>query len=377
MKIGRKIRVLHLIYCLEAGGAERVVVNYAKLFDKKNFDVLVCALTWGGQYEKDLKSNEIKYYILNKREGFDPSIIIKLNRLIRSEKIDIVHFHDFSSGVWGTIPSILSNVKVIVRTEHTISKRSFDRKFDMRLLLKSFMNLFHHKIIAVSEEVKRSHLGSSNFFSGKYTTIYNGIDLRLFDTKFDKSKYLEEFNLQDKTILIGIVARLSPMKAHEIFLQAMKRIIQKRNDVRAIVVGDGPRKLELIDLCDELGLKKNVVFAGFREDIPELMNLVDIATLSSDWEGLPMTILEAMACGKPVVVTDVGGNREAVVDGETGFIVPPRDENALAERMLQLVEDPGLRLEMGGKGKERFIEKFTAEKMVRKTEELYEELINI
>ncbi len=184
---------------------------------------------------------------------------------------------------------------------------------------------------------------------------------------------MKEFNLSDNSVLIAIVARLVPLKAHEVLLKAVHKLISNGCDIHVLIVGDGPRRKELEDLSQSLRISDRVVFTGYRTDVPQILNLIDIFVLSSDWEGFPMTILEAMASGKPVVCTDVGGNREAVVNGETGFIVPPRDIKFLSESLFKLIQYTDLRKEMGERGKERFLKNFTVDVMVKKTESIYEE----
>jgi sugar transferase (PEP-CTERM/EpsH1 system associated) len=375
MRSGRKIRVVHIIYSLRMGGAERVIVNYAKFYDKEKYELSVCALTEGGPYEDDLKEAGVRYIILNKKIGFDILTILKLIRLLKREQITIVHFHDLSSCLWGTIPALLSGVKVIIRTVHTIKTDDKNMISKLKSFFLFFMYFFHNKIIAVSKEVKRSHTRYNNYFKNKYVRIYNGIDTYLFQVNKANNAYYNTFNLKDKSILIGIIGRLVPPKAHEVFLEAIKLVLEYRNNAAGLVVGDGPRIDELIEMTKKLGIDKSVFFTGNRSDIPHILNLIDIFVLSSDREGLPMTILEAMACGKPVVGTDIGGNREAVIDGETGYIVPPRHPLLMSEAIIKLIESPELRKKMGEKGRERFLKNFTAEKMVQNTENIYEKCL--
>jgi glycosyltransferase involved in cell wall biosynthesis len=370
------VKVLHVIYEFSPGGAERVVATYAKFLDKNRFDVSVCALTVGGHYEDDLAQNGVRLFILGKKRRFDPSVLAKLTRLLRSENIDIVHFHDISSSLWGTIPAVLARVKAVIRTVHNVRIVGSDLFSQVKAKTAWLAFPFHHKLIAVSAEVEKTHINANPFFSKKHIVIHNGVDPSSFDITLDRDKYLREFGLREKSLIIGTIGRFAPQKAQEIFLAAIQIVLNKRNDVGVLMVGDGPRREELVALCANLGLENGVVFTGVRRDVPQILHLMDIFVLSSDWEGFPMTILEAMACGKPVVATDVGGNREAVVEGETGFLLRARDVSGIAEAILKLIRDPKMRKEMGKKARERFLAHFTAEAMVRETERVYEQLLS-
>ncbi|NIQ15876.1 MAG: glycosyltransferase [Candidatus Dadabacteria bacterium] len=377
MEIKNKIKILHVNYSLGMGGAERVIVNYARFLDKNKFDVVVCALTEGGEYENDLNTYGIKYYALNKKRGFDITVIPKIFRIIRSEKIDIVHLHDISSSLWVTLPAILSGVHSIIRTEHNVKRLNINFLSNMKNYISFFMSIFQKKIVCVSEEVRKTHIGKNALFNDKYITIHNGINTELFDVQVDREKYLREFDIEEKSIIVCNIGRFFPQKAHEIFLQSIQYVLEKNNDVAALIVGDGPRREELEELARKLEIFERVNFTGNRSDVPQILNLIDIFALSSDWEGFPMTILEAMACGKPVVVTDVGGNREAIIDGDTGYIVPPRNPRAMSEAILSLINDKRLRVSMGVKGRKLVLHNFNARVMVRKTELIYEKLMNI
>jgi glycosyltransferase involved in cell wall biosynthesis len=278
--------------------------------------------------------------------------------------------------LWGIIPVVLARVKAVVRTVHNVRIVGHDLFSKVKAKIAWLAFLFHHKLIAVSEEVEKVHIRANPFFSGKHVVIHNGVDPSSFDVVFERDDYLREFKLEDRTLIVGTIGRFAPQKAQEVFLEAIRTVLTKRKDIGVLMVGDGPRREELVALRSSLGLEKDVVFTGVRSDIPQLLHCFDIFVLSSDWEGFPMTILEAMACGKPVVVTDVGGSREAVAHGESGLVVPPRDAKGLAEAILTLLDDSTMRRKMGRIARERLLAHFTADVMARETERVYEQLLN-
>ncbi|MBI5376475.1 MAG: glycosyltransferase [Candidatus Schekmanbacteria bacterium] len=365
-----KMNVLHLIYSLHTGGAEKVIENYSKFHDRNFFKPIVCSITDGGIIVDEIKKTGTDVFLLNKKGMFDVSAVLRLARIIKSQNIHIVHVHNFSANFWGTITAVLCGVRFIVRTEHSIINK---RKslFRIKYFINSLLDIFQKKIICVSEEVRSVHVKRNTLSPKKYITIYNGVDSRIFNDSYETSKYFKEFNIEAGCKIVVKIASLTSHKGHEYFLRAAKKVLDEEKKVLFIIVGDGPRKDELTKLAKELGIKNSVVFTGVRKDINGILKLSDIFVLSSLREGFPITILEAMAASKPVIVTNVGGTPEAVIEGATGLIVQPKDEMAMAKAILLLLRDEKLRQIMGKKGRERFEINFKAESMVRKTEDVY------
>ena len=369
-----KIRILHLIYSLNTGGAERVVENYAKFHDRAFFELVVCCLTGGGFIAERIKESGVEVIMLHKKKGVDFRVILNLIKAIRTRRIEVAHLHNFSANFWGTIAALFCRVPIILRTEHSIVvKKTFIKRVEN--FVNYLLGFFQKSVIGVSEKVTNSHIQEDFFPSNKYITIYNGIDPSIFEKKSDLKKYFEEFNIDENYMIVEKIASLRVEKGHEYFLKAAKIILDKVRNVIFLIVGDGPKRNELKRLAKELGIKDNIIFTGVREDTSELLKFADLFVLSSLREGFPITILEAMAASKPIVATDVGGNSEAVLHGITGFIVPPQNEEALAEAILSLLKNKKLAKEMGAKGRERVKKEFSAEIMVKKTEDLYKSFL--
>ncbi|MEA3308129.1 MAG: glycosyltransferase, partial [Chloroflexota bacterium] len=205
----------------------------------------------------------------------------------------------------------------------------------------------------------------------KIVVIPNGIDAQAFEHLPAKPQARARLGLPLNSTLVGTVARLNPVKRLDVLLQATALM----NDVHVVIVGAGPEWERLKTLRKQLGLADRVHLAGQQSNVPEWLAALDLFALTSDWEGMSNALLEAMAAGLPVVATAVGGTPEVVVDGETGFLVPPRDPNALAQAIIRLLRDPDLRHQMGEAGRARVAAHFSVEQMVRKTEALYEKLL--
>jgi glycosyltransferase involved in cell wall biosynthesis len=212
----------------------------------------------------------------------------------------------------------------------------------------------------------------------KVVTIYNGVDAENFSTSGTRTtgQVLQPFGIPTDVPLVGSVGRFRPQKGYADLLVAMKQVKENAPTARLLLVGDAELQADLEAKAMSLGLDEVVTFAGVRTDVPEILTALDVFVLASLWEGMPNAILEAMAAGLPVVATAVGGTPEVVVDGVTGLLVPPRDPTALAQAITRLLDDPDLRQRMGRAGRERVLQHFSVEQMVKRTQTLYEQLLD-
>ena len=238
------------------------------------------------------------------------------------------------------------------------------------------------KIIGVSYGVK-SVFRTSKQRSGKMSIVYDGIDAENFSLGASESKtnIRKEFQIGFDCPIIGVIALLTYAKGQEYFLRAAKTVVSYFPDVRFLIVGDATTEIDkkfekhLREMTRVLSLERNVIFTGWRDDVPAIMNMLDIVVLPSLYEGLPRTILEAMAMSKPIIATTVGGIPELVVNGETGILVPPKDSESLANVMIKLLSNPSEAWQMGKAGYVRVKQYFTVEKMVEDTEKIFDELL--
>jgi len=231
-----------------------------------------------------------------------------------------------------------------------------------------------NRIVVVAEFLKRNLVQKEWMNPEAITTIYNGIDGDDFTRRGDRVEIAAELNISPTSKILGIVARLDPIKNHRCLIKAMKKVAVRFPDALLLVIGDGPMRTKLEELVSLEHLNGNIIFLGTRNDIPRLLSVLDIFVLSSLSEGLPLTILEAMAAGKPIVATDVGGIPEIIQGGSEGIIVPSNDPDVLADAISDLLRDDRKRIDMGAKARMKFEEKFTIQTMVKRYEELYEEI---
>jgi glycosyltransferase involved in cell wall biosynthesis len=231
-------------------------------------------------------------------------------------------------------------------------------------------------VLVNSDVVKMFTTKHFSVSPAKIKIVYNGIDIMRFKDFKESTKLRNGLSISKKARIVGTVGKLSsPQKNIPLFLRSAKIVAGRLSDVRFVVVGGG-RLLNLMkNLSSDLGISEKVHFTGEREDIPEILDALDVFVLSSYKEGLPNVIMEAMAAAKPVVATSVGGVPELVVDGVTGFLVPSNDEEKLSQAVIRLLTNPEMSKEMGEEGRRRVSEFFSADRMIKEIESLYSHLL--
>ena len=351
------IRVLHIVLSLQVGGLEKFVLD---LIDKYPPDIkpfIVCLERKG---ELGLQYDRLDIDELNKGTGLCLKIIPQLIVLTKRLAIDIIHTHNPGPQFYGAIVGCLTGLPVI----HTKHGRNYptDKK---KVWLNRFSSFLTDKIVAVSQNAADVCLKVEKIPSTKVSVILNGIDINSF---FPAGNGPEKAR---GVVRIGIVARLSAEKDHQTLLKACKQLATHTTGFHLDIIGDGPLRDTLEKTIRTHRLNTYVSFSGMRHDVPELLRQLDMFVLSSTTEGISLTLLEAMATGLPVVATSVGGNPEVVIDGETGYLVPPQNPEEMAEKLLLLIKDESLRRRMGENGRERVIAQFSIKGVARKYKELY------
>lgn len=368
----RKINILHLVNGLAIGGAEKKLLDLVRSTDKEKYNVVVCSVGQGGPLQKEFEKLNLKVIVFRKKFAFDFSLIFKVARLIREEHIDIVQTTLLYADLIGAIAAKIAKVPIVISWE-TVSHGANDclrvklrHKLGYRFAMK-----FVKKIVAVSNETRDSIIKSRGIQSDKLLTIHYGVDLRKYNGA-DGATNKKELGISGDAPVIGIVARLEEVKGHKYFVQAIPKLIEKFPNIKCILIGDGSLRKSLETQVEELNLKSCFHFLGFRDDVQAWLNAMDIFVLPSISEGLPNVVLEAMACKKPVIATAVGGIPEAVIDGVTGSLIPPRDSDAIAQAISKLLENDKLTEELGSKSRLRVEEEFSLEREVSEFEKLYE-----
>ena len=366
-----RLHVLQVIDGLNIGGAEMLLRELSIGLLNRGFKVSI-AYGSPGPLVDEMNALGLPLIRIPRIMRVDPWQFYKMYSAMRSEKPDIVHTHLFKSDFLGRPAARLAGVPVVVSTLHSIDQ--WAKKWP----LGTFYGLtarFSDRIIAVSDDVKNFHVKHTGVDASRFVIIENGVDIRRYIGQEPVGRAIrKELGIDDSSIVFGIIGRLTQSKGHETFLIAAKSILEKVPQARFWVVGDGPLRMRLIQLADQLGISEFLKFTGFRKDIPGILAALDVLVISSIWEGLPVALLEGMAASKPVVATAVGGI-PAVVTEETAFLVPPSDPIAISDACVKLAVDLELRLNTGRAGHERMIKKYSIDAMVDSTVSLYVELL--
>ncbi|MBI3948855.1 MAG: glycosyltransferase [Acidobacteria bacterium] len=368
--MGQRIRLTYFTDAPALGGAEEYLYLLIEGLDRKKYDIrFVCTDDQAlAPLIHRLRSLNVSVKVL----GVDSRQLFSLWRFFRHHPIDILHFNlpDPYACRFAILAARLAGVPRIVTTNHlpTMSPDSYTWKG--KLVLRITQPCVDLTIVE-SQINRQAALSNYKLDPAKTVTVFHGIDVTRFDRQFDRKVILQELRLPPAPTIIGTVGRLTPQKAHHIFLEAAALVKKSCERIKFIIVGDGELRQELERRAQQLGLNEEVLFTGYCRDVPRLLSVFDIFVLSSEFEGLPLSILEAMAAGRPIVATRVDGVPEAVVEGETGLLVPPRDPAALATAILKLFQNPPLAQAMGQAGRRRVEAMFAQDRMVAQTEQLY------
>jgi glycosyltransferase involved in cell wall biosynthesis len=367
-----EFRVLQLIDGLNIGGAEMALLDLAEGLRAHGYRVHI-GYSSPGPLEKDFRERNFEITRLPRLARVDPLLFNNIYRLIRRFRPQIVHTHLFKSDFHGRIAARLAGVPIVVSTLHSTDR--WARKFPFgRLYGRTARSA--DRLIAVSDDLSRFHQQHSHIPAKKFVIIENGVALKKYAfSQPTRNRLRQFFHIGTEEILFGIIGRLTPPKDHETFLQAAALIQKEIPQARFLIVGDGALRPKLTQRAAELGLQKTLQFSGFRSDIPEILSALDVLVFSSQWEGLPLTLLEGMAAARPIVATAVGGIPAVTDNGKTAVLVPPRNPAGLARACIELATDSKRRLALGQIGLKRVQEKYSLQVSIERTLSLYETLL--
>ena len=369
------INVLYYISDFGTGGAERQVIELLKRLDRDRFSPSVCVSTFWGPLADELfglQEDGIPIRVLPRSRTADFWFLVRLVQLLRTKRVHILHTYIFSANWRGVIAGRLAGVPIIVSSERTASppRRRVYETIN-RMVMRCADRMVVNSRAGASWLMRDGH-----DFSDRVVIVPNGVEVSKFKGVNVHAKKKELGLLDGQEAVVGLVAGFRPPKDHQTFFRAAALVRERYPQARFLCIGENGRSSGWArDLVKTLGLAESVIFLGEREDVEALVCVLDIGVLSSAWEGLPNSILEYMAAGKPVVATNVGGCPELVLDGETGFLVPPGDPERMAAAIISLLSDRDMARRMGHAGLDRVKEHFSMEACVNATYRLYEDLI--
>ncbi len=377
----KRIRVLTLVDGIGTyGGGETLARQITDGLDPERFDRSLCVTRWEPLPEYQgaldgLRAKGVRFIGLERSSRFDLAPWRSLVRTLRADPVDVIHAHKIGSNIWGAAIARLLGTPLFIAHEHTWSYEGQpQRRFLDRELIARTAGAF----VAVSQEDARRMHTVERIPERKIRFIPNGIPAR--EPTGRAAAIREELGVGPGTPLIGCVATLRPQKALDVLAKATAGIVASVPGARVVVVGGGddagaPEEQRLRGVVASLGVSDSFLLAGRRSDIPDFLDALDLAVLSSDFEGSPLSVMEYMAAGCAVVATAVGGVPDLVQEGVTGMLVPPQDPEALAGAVVELLGDPDRRAAMGEAGRRRQREEFSLDAMVRRVEDLYLELL--
>lgn len=365
--------ILHTIETGGPGGAETVVLNLASGLDTRRFRSLVL-LPGGSWLPGKLQESRIPTFLVRSKAWYDPRLPAGMARLVRREKVDLIHSHLPDQNFYSCLVGRLTGRKTIV-TYHGPVELAQSRGFKGWIKL-SFVRHAASAVVVVCDYVGRM-LAARCFPTQRLFRIYNGIDVDRYSMPRRRQLH-EELGCPAEANIVGMVANVRASKGYEFFIRAARHVVERFPATRFVSIGDIDRTLgkPLFKLVEELGLKDRFLFLGFRENVPAVLSDLDVFVLSSVSEGFPLVILEAMAAGKPVLATRCGGTEELVEDGRNGVLVPPRDAEALGNKIGELLAHPEWAQSLGQVARNTVLSRFSMESMVHQYEELYERLLN-
>jgi GT2 family glycosyltransferase/glycosyltransferase involved in cell wall biosynthesis len=382
----KRIRVLRVIARLNIGGPAVHATLLTERLDPSRYDSLLVAGTEepseGNYLELQGKSlDRLVVLPVLGREIRGLHDVIALGRLIalmRRGRPHIVHTHTAKAGTLARLAAYLTGVPVILHTYHGHVFRGYFSPARTRVFLsiERWLAKCTDRLLTVSATVREDLLKLRVGRGDQLEVVPLGLDLgRFLDCEGLRGQLRAELRLAENVPLVGIVARLVSIKAHEVFLQAAAELVRLAPQAHFVVVGDGERRAELAELTHRLGLSRRVHFLGWRQDLERIYADLDLVVLTSRNEGSPVSLIEAMAAGRPVAATRVGGVPDLVEDGVTGALVPPGDPAALTNAMHTLLADRDRRRVLGVAGRQRVAKTFTVERLLGDMERVYTQLL--
>lgn len=356
------VRVMHVTWSLVAGGSENYAFNLARNLDPARFRSLFCAVDQGGALEPEIREAGFPCFVMHRRNGIDLRLVWRMYRLFKTNRVDVVHTHHFNQLFYGVLGARLAGARVI-HTEHSVEYLERRR---LRVALR-LLSALCDRVVAIGEDGRRVLLNRVRIPLRKLRVVSAGVSA----SDENRSEARRALGLNEGDRVAVIVARLFPEKNHRLLLDAFAEVVKRVARARLLIVGEGMERDAIEQQIGRLDLSSSVRLLGVRRDVPCILAASDVFVLSSDREGLPLAVLEAMAAGRPVIATRVGDLPLVVRDGETGRLVTPAKVDELAEALVEVLEHPKVATEMGGRGRAVARDSYSLESMIRAFETLY------
>lgn len=366
-----KIKILQAIRQGKIGGGETHVMNLVEALNPNHFESVILSFTEGPMVDQ-MREKGYRVYVIETERPFDSGKWNEVEKIIRNENIDIVHAH----GTRANSNTHHSARKLQIPLIYTVHGWSFHQ--DQNFILKTLRILGERYLVHKSTLticVSKSNLvdGRKSFPMKRATVITSGIDLNKFDPNNTFHDIRHEFSIEEDTIIVGYIVRITKQKDPLTLLEAIALIPDTYN-VKFLFVGDGDLKDTVIEVSKKLKVFHRIIFVEFRQDIPDILSAIAIYCLPSLWEGLPIGLLEAMAMGKAIVATEIDGTKEVINHMENGLLIPVKQPRLLADALIILIQKENLRKDLGGKARELIKKEFTIDRMTNEIQTVYKQV---
>lgn len=374
-------RILHIINSFIYGGTERQATELLKRVDLDRYDYSLAVLRKEGALYDQIADRfpDVQEYRLT--SFYNRNAVcqyLRLRDMLVSHRINLIHAHDFYSSILGIIAGRLACVRVIASQRHLKLSDRRIHEWGQR-----FINRASHRVLVNSDAIRAQILSNSKVVPEKIVVVKNGFiscedetgnDAPNVEQTTPREEICRELGLSQDVIMVGIVGRLDRIKGHCYFIEAAAQVAREYPDVHFMIIGDGELKDEMSAQVSLLGMQNRVHMLGYRANASRMASAFDLSVLASLHEGLPNVVLEAMAAEVPVVATAVGGTTELIIDGLTGYLVPPADSNALAQRISWALSNRDEREKIAKQALQHIHSNFTLSRMVSSVEQIYDEM---
>jgi len=365
--------ICQVLHTLHVGGGEILARAFA-LENEPDFRPVFALLDDLGSLGQELREADYSVEVIGRRPGFDLGCVRRLRAYFRTNRVSLIHAHQYGPLFYSALARWPAARIPVLFTEHGRDYPDFRRW--KRVLANRFMLRSCDRFIAVGECVRQSLIAHEGLPPNRVEVIYNGTDLAAYDpNRNQRPAVRQELGLAMDDLIIMQVARLNHLKDHRTAIRAMGLIHAMVPRAKLIIVGEGEERSTIDQLIGELGLGDCIRMVGARRDIPRLLQCADVFLLSSISEGIPLTLIEAMATGLPCVATRVGGNSEVVEDGQTGFLAEPSDPKGLADKIAFLSRDAASMVRMGAAGRSRVERYFSDRSMHCRYNQVYRQML--
>jgi len=366
----RNIKVLHLITSLEVGGAQHGLLLGLPRFNTDRYEHIICSLMNRIPMAEQFRESGIEVHSLGLNRRTDLSVVVRLRRLMKKVRPDILHTYLLHANVLGRIVGRLVGIPVIIGSERTIGQAGPCGRLATKL-----SNPLTNAVEVNSELGARSIAIDLGVPPDKIEVVRSGVDLKKFGHSTNRAAVRSQMGLKKGQHLVLYVGRLRAVKGIEYGLRAFAAAQSQLSSMHMALAGEGELLDHLKNIVRELNVSDHVTFLGVRNDLPDLLSGADSVLMPSLKEGFPRTAIEAMAAGKPIIATNVGGTSEAIIDGETGILIPAKNIEVMTSTLLRLVNDKDLQLKLGEAGRQRSTNNYSVNNYVTRLDELYRKLL--